>query len=206
MSVARDMHAPVEESWSGTVTAPTDEDAITDKSWDRTWLIRWREVGLLVAALVTVVGIGAVIGLTLTDWAAPNAITDLDDRVADAFVDSRTDTLTTIVPWAAGISDTFVKIGISALICCFFLWKWRRWDEAVYVALPLVLRRRRSCRSRTSCNDHDPTSSGCSSRRSTAASRPVTSRRRRSTRRWPWSCSTTRATAWRARWPSSSSR
>ena len=113
-------------------------DRSTGRSWDGTWVLRWREAGILIAALLTVIGVGTVIGLTFTDWAAPNAITRLDDRVADAFVDSRTDLLTDIVPFAAGVADTYVKIGISALICVFFLWKWRRWDEALYVALPLV--------------------------------------------------------------------
>ena len=58
-------------------------DRTTGRSWDGTWVLRWREVGILIAALLTVIGVGTVIGLTLTDWAAPNAITRLDDRVAE---------------------------------------------------------------------------------------------------------------------------
>lgn len=110
----------------------------SDRSWDGTWLVRWHEVGALLAALLVVVGIGMFVGELLTNWAVPNAITRLDDRVADAFVDSRTAFLNDAVPWAALPADTFIKIGISTVICGFFLWKWRRWDEAVYVALPLV--------------------------------------------------------------------
>jgi len=113
-------------------------DRTSGRSWDGTWVLRWREVGILVAALLTVIGVGTLVGLTLTDWGAPNAITDLDERVANAFADNRTDLLNDVVPFAAGVADTYIKIGISALICGFFLWKWRRWDEALYVALPLV--------------------------------------------------------------------
>lgn len=108
------------------------------RSWDGTWLLRWPEAGRLLVALVAVVASWAIVGEWLTDWAAPNAVTRLDERVADAFVDGRTPFLNDVVPWAAFPADTFTKIGISAVICGFFLWRWRRWDEAVYVALPLV--------------------------------------------------------------------
>ena len=108
------------------------------RSWDGRWLLRWREVGVLLVALISVIGVGAFIGELMTNWTAPNAITRLDDRVAEAFVDSRTALLNDVVPWAAFPADTFTKIGISAVICGFFLWRFRRWDESVYVALPLV--------------------------------------------------------------------
>lgn len=115
-----------------------DDGKADDRSWDGMWLLHWREVGVLLVALAGVIGVGAFVGLLMTDWTAPNAITRLDDRVAEAFVDSRTDVLNGVVPWAAFPADTFTKIGISAVICGFFLWRFRRWDEAVYVALPLV--------------------------------------------------------------------
>jgi membrane-associated phospholipid phosphatase len=125
--------------------APRDQDdagiesrSSDPRAWDGSWLIGWHQVGVLIAALAVVVGIGAVAGELLTNWGSPNPITRFDDRVADAFVDGRTALLNDVVPWAAFPADTFTKIGISAVICGFFLWRWRRWDEAVYVALPLV--------------------------------------------------------------------
>ncbi|MAT03844.1 MAG: hypothetical protein CL424_02215 [Acidimicrobiaceae bacterium] len=109
-----------------------------DRSWDNTWPVELAELKYLVVAFVAVVATGAAVGLTLTDWAAPNAVTRLDDRVANWFVDGRTDALNSLAPWAAGPADTFIKIGISTVICGVLLWMFRRWDEAVYVALPLV--------------------------------------------------------------------
>jgi undecaprenyl-diphosphatase len=137
---------------SGTVPRPVEPEAAesphvmpaatghrsANRSWDGTWLIRWREIGLLLVAVAVVIAVGAFVGELLTDWAVPNAITRFDDRVANAFVDTRTAFLNDVVPWAARPANTFTKIGISTVICGFFLWKWRRWDEAVYVALPLV--------------------------------------------------------------------
>jgi len=46
--------------------------------------------------------------------------------------------LNDVAPWAAFPANSYPKIAFSTVICGFFLWKWRRWDEAVYVALPLV--------------------------------------------------------------------
>ena len=107
-------------------------------SWDNAWPVKGPELGRLVAAYVAVVVVGTVVGLTLTDWAAPNAITQLDDRVANWLVDGRTTALDSLAPWAAGPADTPIKIGISIVICGVLMWLFRRWDEAVYVALPLV--------------------------------------------------------------------
>ena len=111
---------------------------LDSRRFDTTWPARGTELVRLLVAAVLVAGTGIVVGLVLTDWAAPNSITRLDERLADWFVGTRTDTLTSVATWAAFPANTFPKIIISAIICCFFLVRWRRWDEAVYVALPLV--------------------------------------------------------------------
>ena len=106
--------------------------------FDTIWPVKGPEAVRLLVAAIVVAGTGIVVGFLLTEWAAPNSITRLDERVADWFVDGRTDALNSFAAVAAFPADTFPKIIISALICGFFLWRWRRWDEAVYVALPLV--------------------------------------------------------------------
>jgi undecaprenyl-diphosphatase len=112
--------------------------APTRTRWDNTWPVKGPEAIRLVHAYLAVVGAGAVIGLILTDWTAPNAITRFDRRVTNAIVGHRTDVLDGLAPWAAGPANTYIKILISTLICVVLLWTFRRWDEAVYVALPLV--------------------------------------------------------------------
>lgn len=137
---------PVEPVSTGTLpnsagTGPVEESGgspACPPRWNDRWPIRGREVLTLLGALAGVVGVFSLIGLAYTDWFAPNAITRFDERVADAAVDSRTAFLTDVVPWAAFPADTLTKIGISVLIVVFFLWRWRCWYEAVYVALPLV--------------------------------------------------------------------
>lgn len=107
-------------------------------AWDGAWPVKGPELLRLLIAYVSVVAIGTLVGLIFADWTAPNALTRLDERTTDAFVDSRTDLLTDLSPWAAGLSDTIVKIALSTVICLALLWIYRRWDDAVYVALPLV--------------------------------------------------------------------
>lgn len=133
------MSAVTERRAEGEIPPPVrDERQRHHVAWDNTWPVKWPEAGRLLIAFVVVTGAGVLIGMVLTDWTAPNALTRLDDRVANAFVDSRTTFLNDLAPWAAGPADTYIKIGISTVICGIFLWTFRRWDEAVYVALPLV--------------------------------------------------------------------
>lgn len=115
-----------------------DGDRRDGRAWDNAWPVKGPELVRLLVGFVVVVGTGAAIGMVFTEWAAPNAITRLDDRVADWWVEGRTEGLNALAPWAAGPADTFIKIGISTVICAVLLWLFRRWDEAVYVALPLV--------------------------------------------------------------------
>lgn len=106
--------------------------------FDTTWPVQWAEAVRLLAAAIVVIGTASLIGLVVTDWAAPNAVTRLDERITDWLVDSRSDALNSFATIAAFPADSFPKIGISAIICGICLWRFRRWDEAVYIALPLV--------------------------------------------------------------------
>jgi undecaprenyl-diphosphatase len=121
------------------VAAATEsEERGGERRWDGSWPIRKAELARLAVALVAVVGAFSLVGLSYTDWFAPNAVTRFDDRVAELAADNRTSFLTDVSPWVAFPADTYTKITISALICLFLLWLFRRWYEAVYVALPLV--------------------------------------------------------------------
>lgn len=106
--------------------------------FETTWPVRGAEAVRLLVAAIVVAGTGILAGFLLTDWAAPNVVTRLDERITDWFVDNRTEALNSFSTIAAFPADTIPKIVISVIICGFFLWRWRRWDEAVYIALPLV--------------------------------------------------------------------
>jgi membrane-associated phospholipid phosphatase len=131
---------PVETAASAGAESDPHRRAVdrTTGGFDTTWPVKGAEAVRLLVAAIVVVGTGIVIGFVLTDWAAPNSITRLDERIADWFVGTRTEALTSFSPVAAFPADTFPKIIISTIICGFFVWRWRRWHDAVYVALPLV--------------------------------------------------------------------
>ena len=106
--------------------------------WRTTWPIdraAWIRVGWSFAAVVTV---GAVLGLLLYRWFPSNAVVRLDERITDWLVAHRTDGWTSVASWGARLADTPVKIGISVVACAIALWRWRRWREALLIALSLT--------------------------------------------------------------------
>jgi membrane-associated phospholipid phosphatase len=108
------------------------------RRWDGAWPLKGAEIAQLVGAYLCVVGLWALVGRWYTDWSAPNAITRFDERVAETLADNRTGFLNDAATVCAALTDTYNKIAISLLIFGWFLWKWRRWYEAVYMGLPLV--------------------------------------------------------------------
>src|SRR5690606_37264165 len=96
----------------------TSERTHADR-FDTTWPVKWPEAARLLLAAFVIAGTGILVGFLLTDWAAPNAVTRLDERITNWFVDGRTDAWNSFSHVAAFPADTIPKIVISALICCF---------------------------------------------------------------------------------------
>ncbi len=117
----------------------TATDTSPDESWwATTWPIRKPEWIRLAIALVSVVVVSVVIGEVLTNWSVLDGIVQADQDVARDLADGRTDLQNDLAHWTATISDTPVKIVLSILIAGAFLWRWRRWHEAVMIGLPLI--------------------------------------------------------------------
>jgi membrane-associated phospholipid phosphatase len=118
-----------------TARAPVPDD----RSWVRsTWPIDRTQTLRLAVALVAMIGILAVLGLVITDLAAPNAVTRADDASTQWFVDRRTPLLDDLSTWGAFLADTLTKIVITAVFVGAALAVWRRWHEAVFVAGTLM--------------------------------------------------------------------
>lgn len=110
----------------------------SDNWWKTTWCLHRGDLARLAGSLLAVVVIGALVGFVLTDWAAPNSLTRLDERLADRFVEDRTPGRTDLATWAAFPADTTTKIAATALLVIAMLWRWKRWHEAVFVASALI--------------------------------------------------------------------
>ncbi len=106
--------------------------------WKSTWLLGRREWTRLIVALVIVVAVTVVIGETLTNWAAPNAIVDLDVETAEDLAANRSESRNDLAHWGAFLADTPVKIGLSVVLAGLALWRWRRWYEATLIGLTLI--------------------------------------------------------------------
>lgn len=66
-------------------------------------------------------------------------LVDADQRAAEAFEDSRTEAFDDLAPWAAGLSDTIVKVVVTAVVVGVMLVVWKRWLEPAIVAGSLIL-------------------------------------------------------------------
>lgn len=115
-----------------------DHDDDGDRWWETTWPLDRHDWIRLAVALVTVIGVGVAVGEILTNWSVLSGLVEFDERVARDLVDGRTETKNDIAGWVSSISDTFVKIALSILLAAFFLWRFRRWHEAVAIGLPLI--------------------------------------------------------------------
>lgn len=106
--------------------------------WKSTWCMGRTEWKRTIVALVAVVVVTVLVGETLTSWAAPNAIVELDVEVAEDLADNRTERNNDLAHWGALLADTPVKIGLSVFLAGAALWRWRRWYEATLIGLPLI--------------------------------------------------------------------
>jgi membrane-associated phospholipid phosphatase len=122
---------PPASSSGGVATA--DHQRLRD-----TWPLDRRDALHLAIAFVVTVGAFTALGWVVFDLAAPNALTRLDQDIAEWFVDQRTARGDDLAHWGAFLAATEVKIGATALFALFALWHWRRWPEPVFVIATLV--------------------------------------------------------------------
>lgn len=123
-------------------TSPPDTGAAAradDRSWlTTTWPLGRAEWKALVVALVGVIGLFTAIGLILTRWTAPNAITDYDAELARSLADGRTESVNDLSLWASFPADTLTKLFASLAIAVLLMVLFKRWHEAVFVVLTLA--------------------------------------------------------------------
>jgi membrane-associated phospholipid phosphatase len=98
--------------------------------------LRWSDVGLFAVCYAGLVAVWFAMGKVVVN---SSAITSLDDSVADWWVDHRTPALDTATEWGSGLADTFVKIGVTALLALAMRFAWKRWREPLMMVVPLVL-------------------------------------------------------------------
>lgn len=93
-----------------------------------TWLF-----GLLVLTVF-----GVLVG-TLITGPLNDSIGTFDRQVAQALGDWRNPTWNNLTMVGSSLADSYVKIPATVILCGLFLWRWKRWEEAVLLAGALVL-------------------------------------------------------------------
>jgi membrane-associated phospholipid phosphatase len=90
----------------------------------------------LFAAYLGLVAVFTGFGMLVERW---DALLRWDEARSRQLADSRTPTLDTLSWWGSNLAETFVKIVVTAVIAGLMLYVWRRWREALFVVVPLVL-------------------------------------------------------------------
>ena len=90
-----------------------------------------------VLSYVVLSGITIVMGLLLVDHLG--VVVDFDVRVANWLGDRRSEAWNDATWVGSGLADTFVKVPAAAVLSAFFVWRWRRWNEAALLVGALAL-------------------------------------------------------------------
>lgn len=115
--------APSEPRWSGL----------------RAWPLRQRALVIVAVGIVGMIGLWAAVGLVLDHVLADTALVDADERIPKWFEERRTDTWNSVTYWGSMLADTYVKIGLIALVGGAALIAWRRWHDALLLAGAVIV-------------------------------------------------------------------
>jgi undecaprenyl-diphosphatase len=104
-----------------------------------TWIIRKHEAAVLGLLYVAMTAVWFSFGWLLTRPLKNSAIVHNDQSMAEWFVPHRTPRLNSLSFAGSMMSDTLVKIVVTAIIAIVMLIIWKRWLEPLMVVVPLVL-------------------------------------------------------------------
>ena len=104
-----------------------------------TWALRWADGGRLVATYAALTAAFVGIGLLLTHPLKASALVRLDGRIERWFVPRRTSTWNSLSWLGSQLSETTTKVVVTAIVCIVLLLVYRRWYEALLVAVPLIV-------------------------------------------------------------------
>jgi membrane-associated phospholipid phosphatase len=104
-----------------------------------TWLIRRHEALVLAILYALFTGIWFGLGWLLTHPLKDSSIVHTDQSISEWFVKQRTPRLNSLSFVGSMLSDTVVKIVVTAIIAVVMLIVWKRCLEPLMVVIPLIL-------------------------------------------------------------------
>ena len=105
----------------------------------KAWPYTWKSVGYFVAAFVIMTAVWSLAGFAVTGWLAPSALGESEAEINFWLEDNRTDPLNTIARVLSVPSDTWVKVGLAAVLLVAFPLVLRRWHDWAFLIGALVL-------------------------------------------------------------------
>jgi membrane-associated phospholipid phosphatase len=104
-----------------------------------TWLVRRHEALVLGILYVTMTVAWFLVGWLLTNPLKQSWIVHTDQSIARWFVNRRTPPLNTLSYIGSMLSDTVVKIAVTAIVAATMLIVWKRWLEPLLIVVSLIL-------------------------------------------------------------------
>jgi membrane-associated phospholipid phosphatase len=104
-----------------------------------TWLVRRHEATVLIALYAAFTGVWFTVGWLLTHPLKHSWIVRTDQAISKWFVSRRTPTLNSLTYIGSMMSDTVVKIVVTAIVAITMLIVWKRWLEPLVVVVALIL-------------------------------------------------------------------
>lgn len=105
----------------------------------RAWPLRTRALVITVVGIMGFIGIWAAFGLVVDNLLENTPLVDADERVPQWFEDRRTDTWNSLTYWGSMLSDTFVKVGLIAVVGVAAMIAYRRWHDALLLAGSVII-------------------------------------------------------------------
>lgn len=123
--------------------APTSPRATPPRASTRgglrhSWPLAWRDLGTLAIAYAVITAVMVAVG-ALVVGPLDGSVGAADRRVARWFEDGRAPRLDELSYWGSMLSETAVKIVLTAVAAAVMIAVWRRWNDALLVAVALIL-------------------------------------------------------------------
>ncbi|MEO7399035.1 MAG: phosphatase PAP2 family protein [Ilumatobacteraceae bacterium] len=111
---------------------------MTDHELAATWPIHRRQAVQLVVGYLVLVAVWVGLGLAITGPLESTFI-GTDEDIAEWFEARRTPTWNTLSLWGSHLAETWVKVLVTSIVVIAMVRVWRRWFEAVVVAVALII-------------------------------------------------------------------
>jgi membrane-associated phospholipid phosphatase len=104
-----------------------------------TWVLRKHEASVFIVIYAAFTAVWFAVGWLLTNPLKGSWIVETDQSISEWFANRRTSRLNSLTFIGSMMSDTLVKIVVTALVAVTMLIVWKRWLEPLIISVALIL-------------------------------------------------------------------